>query len=108
MTCGCSAIVTVKIDREITENTHRQLTDFPADFHRHIENQQTVYAGLVSCDGGDSTGHGIDYVKARIADEMGVKRIAVASVVIHGWCNLSVEVLWEVESGPHLPGEEKC
>src|SRR5262249_27267563 len=37
--CGSSTIVGFKIDAEIAEDAHRQLTDFPANFHRYLQDQ---------------------------------------------------------------------
>jgi hypothetical protein len=39
MACGRCAIVALKIDRKIAKDAHRQLSDFPSNFRRHIEHQ---------------------------------------------------------------------
>ena len=38
LACGVGALVTFKIGREIAEYPHRHPPQFPAEFHRHIEN----------------------------------------------------------------------
>src|SRR5262249_17384207 len=88
MTCRCSAIVSLQVDREITEDPHRQAPEFPAKLPRHIENQQTVYAGLIA------TG---------VTVEMNVKRVAVAGVVVQRRRQLDVNTVRERKSRSHLP-----
>ena len=45
--CRGGAVVTFKISREIAVDAHWHPPRFPSDFHRHIEHQQAVDAGLV-------------------------------------------------------------
>src|SRR6476619_6288383 len=92
MTSRFSAIIGVEINREITEDPHRQVPEFPAEFHWHIENQQTVNAGLIA------TG---------VALEMNVKRVAVAGVIIDCRRQLEVNVVGKSKSRTYLPRQHE-
>src|SRR2546422_1012221 len=71
MAGSCGAVVTFKIDREIAESVHRQLTDLPTDFPREIEYEQTVDSSLVL-----SQRHGVCF-RGIATLVMNVKRVAV-------------------------------
>src|SRR5262249_3762646 len=99
---GVCALVTLKVDREITEDVHWQLADLPAYFPRHIENEQAVDAGLVLRER-DGVRH-----KRRAALVMNVKRVAVAGVVVDRRCDLEKQVVFgKCEPCPGLPSEQE-
>ena len=101
MACGCRAIVGFKIGREIAENVHRQLTNLPADFPGHVENEQAVDAGLVLRERG-----GVRH-KRRAALVMNVKRVAVAGVVVDRRRDLQENVFRKGDSRAGLPREQE-
>ena len=80
------AIVSLKIVSELAEDAHRQVPEFPADFHRHIENQQAVDAGLVLANDARWSG--------RVPLKVDVKRVAVAGVVIERRRQLDSKRCW--------------
>src|SRR4029077_3258931 len=92
MTRRFSAIVGVEINRELAEDAHRQVPELPADFHWHIENQQTVNAGLIA---------------TRVALKMNVKRVAVAGVIIDCRRQLEVNVVGKSKSRSYLPRQHE-
>ena len=86
------AIIAVKIDREIAKDTHRQFPEFPADFRRHVEDEQAIYTSLV--------------LAAVVAAEEGVKCVACPGIIVDGRRHLEINVLGEIELCSHLPGQQ--
>src|SRR5262245_9468111 len=82
------AVVTLNIVSELTEDAHRHVPEFPADFRWHIKNQQAVNADLICI---------------RIADVMNVKRVTVTGVVIERRRRLDVNAVRESKSCACLP-----
>src|SRR4030095_9125019 len=89
----CSAIIALEIDREIAENAHGQLTDFPADFPWYIENQQTVDACLIVC--------------RCVANEMVEECVTCAGVIVESRRQLDVKALREIKSRAYLPRQQE-
>src|SRR4029434_959658 len=99
MACRFCAIVSVKINREIAEDAHRQVPEFPAEFRRHIENQQTVDPVFVF-----GQRRRVRYI-GRASLEVDIKELAVAGVVIERRGQLNVNVVRESKSRSRLPRE---
>src|SRR4029077_8553668 len=97
LTGGVGAIVGLEIGREIAEYPHWQFADFPADFCRHFEDQQTVDPGLVLRHR-RRVGH--VWTTTLVVE---VKGVAVTSVVVEDWRPLKVDVVREIKSPSHLP-----
>src|SRR5262245_56579367 len=98
---GPGPIVSVKVDREVAEQAHWQLADFPADFPRHVINEQAIDAGLILRER-SRVRHGW-----RTALEVNVKRVAVAGVIIEGWRKLNVNVVRKRDARAHLPSKQE-
>src|SRR4030095_3901860 len=100
MTRRFSAIVSVKINSEIAEDAHRHVPKFPADFHRHIENQEAVDPVLIL-----RQRLRVRYV-GRASLEVDIKELAVAGVIVERGRQLKVNVVGESNSRPRLPREQ--
>src|SRR5205807_272804 len=101
MSGGRRAIVTVEVDREISEKPHWQFVDFPSEFHRYVEHQQAIDSGLILRERGAVRQMGIT------ALEVDVKCVAVARVIVNRRRELEVECLREIQLRSQLPRQQE-
>src|SRR4051794_6064406 len=94
-----STLIRFQIDREITEDAHRQFAQFPTDLHRRVENEQAVDASLIC-----RHRRGVAK-KVLAAAEMDIKAVAAAGVVVEGRRELHVNIFWKRDSRTDLPRE---
>src|ERR1700704_3248672 len=96
------AFVALQINGEVAKDAHRQLTDFPTDFHRHVENEQAVDAGLIC-------GHRRGVTQRWFAAaEMNIKAVPTAGVVVEGRRKLRVNRFRKIDPRADLPREQEC
>src|SRR5436190_10700191 len=96
-----STLIRFQVDREITEDAHRQFAQFPTDLHRNVENEKTVDASLIG-----RHRRGVAK-KVFTAAEMDIKAVAAAGVIVEGRRELRVNVFWKGESRTDLPRQQE-